>query len=39
MRKLNKYFFETEEVAMSDVLWFYGGIVAMITIGVIGLWH
>lgn len=39
MRKLNKYFFETEDVCLSDKLWLYGGIALMITIGAIGLWH
>lgn len=34
-KKLNHYFFGTESISLSDVLWFYGGYGFVITMSVL----
>lgn len=36
MRRINQYFFGVDQIGVSDFLWFYGGIVCMVLIGLIG---
>lgn len=37
MKRINRYFFESEQISISDALWFYGGLITMVVIGLISL--
>lgn len=37
MKKLNNYFFDEDEICLSDFLWFYGGIGFMSLMGLLTL--
>lgn len=36
-RKMNKYFFDEEEIGLSDALWFYGVLLLLVAGGVLAL--
>lgn len=35
MKHINQYFFGVDRISISDALWFYGGLIVMIVIGLI----